>query len=152
MRLSRGLGRSLAARQEKDTGTVLLGTKSFWQGVDIPGRGVGCVFIDKLPLEPASRPLVASREETISRGGNAHLGFLHYRLPRALLQLRQGVGRLIRSHADRGVVVIADPGHPSYRQLILDALAGYRVELLPWSEARMRLYSAIEEMGLIRRA
>jgi len=41
---------------------VLLGTKSFWQGVDIPGRGVGCVFIDKLPLEPASRPLVASRE------------------------------------------------------------------------------------------
>jgi ATP-dependent DNA helicase DinG len=50
------------------------------------------------------------------------------------------------------VVVIADPGHPSYRQLLLDALAGYRVELLPWSEARVRLYSAIEEMGLIRRA
>ncbi|WP_257459893.1 helicase C-terminal domain-containing protein [Archangium lipolyticum] len=152
MRQSRGHGRSLAARQEKDTGTVLLGTKSFWQGVDIPGRGVGCVFIDKLPLEPASRPLVATREEALARGGNAHLGFLYYRLPRALLMLRQGVGRLIRSHGDRGVVVIADPGHPSYRQLILDALAGYRVELLPWSEARVRLYAAIEEMGLIRRA
>jgi ATP-dependent DNA helicase DinG len=152
MRQSRGHGRSLAARQEKDTGTVLLGTKSFWQGVDIPGRGVGCVFIDKLPLEPASRPLVAAREEPLARGGNTHLGFLHYRMPRALLMLRQGVGRLIRSHADRGVVVIADPGHPSYRQLLLDALAGYRVELLPWSEARVRLYSAIEEMGLIRRA
>jgi ATP-dependent DNA helicase DinG len=66
--------------------------------------------------------------------------------------LRQGVGRLIRSHGDRGVVVIADPGHPSYRQLLLDALAGYRVELLPWSEARVRVYAAIEEMGLIRKA
>jgi ATP-dependent DNA helicase DinG len=152
MRQSRGHGRSLAARQEKDTGTVLLGTKSFWQGVDIPGRGVGCVFIDKLPLEPASRPLVASREETLARGGNAHLGFLQYRLPRSLLMLRQGVGRLIRSHADRGVVVIADPGHPSYRQALFDALAGYRVDLLPWSEARVRLYSALDEMGLIRRA
>ncbi|HEX8440541.1 helicase C-terminal domain-containing protein [Archangium sp.] len=152
MRQSRGHGRSLAARQEKDTGTVLLGTKSFWQGVDIPGRGVGCVFIDKLPLEPASRPLVAAREEPLARGGNAHLGFLHYRLPRALLMLRQGVGRLIRSHGDRGVVVIADPGHPSYRQLLLDALAGYRVELLPWSEARVRVFAAIEEMGLIRKA
>ena len=151
MRQSRGHGRSLAARQEKDTGTVLLGTKSFWQGVDIPGRGVGCVFIDKLPLEPGSRPLVAAREEPLARGGSSHLGFLHYRMPRALLLLRQGVGRLIRSHGDRGVVVIADPGHPSYRQLLLDALAGYRVELLPWSEARVRLFSAIEEMGLIRK-
>ena len=152
MRQSRGHGRSLAARQEKDTGTVLLGTKSFWQGVDIPGRGVGCVFIDKLPLEPASRPLVASREETLARGAHAHLGFLQYRLPRSLLMLRQGVGRLIRSHADRGVVVIADPGHPSYRQALLDALAGYRVEMLPWSEARLLLFSTLDEMGLIRRA
>ncbi|ATB42574.1 DNA damage-inducible protein DinG [Cystobacter fuscus] len=150
MRQSRGHGRSLAARQEKDTGTVLLGTKSFWQGVDIPGRGVGCVFIDKLPLEPASRPLVASREETLARGRHTHLGFLSYRLPRALLQLRQGVGRLIRSHGDRGVVIIADPGHPSYRQALLDALAGYRVVMLPWSEARVRLFSAMDEMGLIR--
>ncbi|WP_434382728.1 helicase C-terminal domain-containing protein [Melittangium boletus] len=152
MRQSRGHGRSLAARQEKDTGTVLMGTKSFWQGVDIPGRGVGCVFIDKLPLEPASRPLVASREEALARGVHAHLGFLQYRLPRSLLMLRQGVGRLIRSTEDRGVVILADPGHPSYRQALLDALAGYRVVLMPWSEARVRLFSTLDEMGLIRRA
>jgi ATP-dependent DNA helicase DinG len=150
LRQSRGHGRSLAARQEKDTGTVLLGTKSFWQGVDIPGRGVGCVFIDKLPLEPASRPLVAAREEPLARGGNTHLGFLHYRLPRALLMLRQGVGRLIRSHGDRGVVVIADPGHVSYRPQLLEALSGYRVESLPWAEARGRLFAELKEMGLIR--
>jgi ATP-dependent DNA helicase DinG len=150
LRQSRGHGRSLVARQEKDTGTVLLGTKSFWQGVDIPGRGVGCVFIDKLPLEPASRPLVSAREERFTRDGNGHLGFLHYRLPRALLLLRQGVGRLIRSHGDRGVVIIADPGSTSYRPLLLEALASYRVETLPWTEARIRLYAGLKAMGLIR--
>jgi ATP-dependent DNA helicase DinG len=148
MRQTRGHGRSLAARQERDAGTVLLGTKSFWQGVDIPGRGVGCVFIDKLPLEPPSRPLVASREEALTRGGSDYLGFVQYRLPRALLMLRQGVGRLIRSHADRGVVVIADPGNPSYRSQLLDALSGYRVEALPWAEARLRIHAALREMGL----
>jgi ATP-dependent DNA helicase DinG len=148
MRQTRGHGRSLAARQERDAGTVLLGTKSFWQGVDIPGRGVGCVFIDKLPLEPPSRPLVASREEALTRGGSDYLGFIQYRLPRALLLLRQGVGRLIRSHADRGVVVIADPGNPSYRSQLLDALSGYRVEALPWAEARLRIHAALREMGL----
>lgn len=148
LRQTRGHGRSLVARQERDAGTVLLGTKSFWQGVDIPGRGVGCVFIDKLPLEPPSRPLVASREEALTRGGSDYLGFIQYRLPRALLLMRQGVGRLIRSHADRGVVVIADPGNPSYRSQLLDALAGYRVEALPWAEARLRIHAALRDMGL----
>ncbi|WP_224366891.1 helicase C-terminal domain-containing protein [Hyalangium versicolor] len=148
LRQTRGHGRSLVARQERDAGTVLLGTKSFWQGVDIPGRGVGCVFIDKLPLEPPSRPLVAAREEALTRGGSEYLGFVQYRLPRALLLLRQGVGRLIRSHADRGVVVIADPGNPSYRAQLLDALAGYRVEALPWAQARLKLHAELRAMGL----
>jgi ATP-dependent DNA helicase DinG len=148
MRQSRGHSRSLAARQERDTGTVLLGTKSFWQGVDIPGRGVGCVFIDKLPLEPALRPLVAAREEPLSRNGGEYLGFLHYRLPRALLLLRQGVGRLIRSTTDRGVVILADPGHPSYRAHLMNALDGYRVEALPWAQARLRIHGVLKETGL----
>ncbi|MCP3101063.1 exonuclease [Myxococcus sp. K15C18031901] len=148
LRQSRGHSRSLAARQERDTGTVLLGTKSFWQGVDIPGRGVGCVFIDKLPLEPALRPLVAAREEPLARGGNEYQGFLQYRLPRALLLLRQGVGRLIRSTTDRGVVIIADPGHPSYRAHLLEALDGYRVEALPWAQARLRIHAVLKQTGL----
>lgn len=148
LRQTRGHGRSLVARQERDAGTVLLGTKSFWQGVDIPGRGVGCVFIDKLPLEPPSRPLVAAREEALVRGGSEYLGFVQYRLPRALLLLRQGVGRLIRSHADRGVVVIADPGNPNYRAQLLDALSGYRVEALPWAQARLKLHAELRDMGL----
>nr|BDT36866.1 exonuclease domain-containing protein [Myxococcus sp. MH1] len=149
LRQSRGHGRSLAARQERDTGTVLLGTKSFWQGVDIPGRGVGCVFIDKLPLEPALRPLVAAREEPLARAGGEYQGFLQYRLPRALLLLRQGVGRLIRSTTDRGVVIIADPGHPSYRAYLMNALEGYRVEALPWAQARLRIHGVLKQTGLL---
>ncbi|HYX92888.1 MAG TPA: helicase C-terminal domain-containing protein, partial [Myxococcaceae bacterium] len=149
LRQSRGNGRSLAARQEQDHGSVLLGTKSFWQGLDIPGAGVACVFIDKLPLEPHTRPLVAAREEEI--GADRYAGFLGYRLPRALIQLRQGVGRLVRSHQDRGVVVIADPGSPRYRERVIAALDGYRVEILPWARARLRIAEAIRAMGLERR-
>jgi len=145
LRQSWGPGRALAARQERDFGSVLLGTKSFWQGVDIPGLGVACVFIDKLPIEPSSRPLVAAREDRLGGGPSAFLG---YRLPRALLMLKQGVGRLIRSQDDRGVVIIADPGNPSYRAEVLAALADYRVEVLPWSQARLRVKQAFGQMGL----
>jgi len=145
---SRGNARSLAAKQERDSGSVLLGTKSFWQGVDIPGNGVGVVFIDKLPIEPAGRPLVAAREERF--GDAPFAGFAHYRLPRALLLLRQGVGRLIRSTTDRGVVIVADPGSPAYRDQVRAALDGYRVEELPWAVARRRVRDALLQMGLVR--
>ncbi len=145
LRQSRGSHRLLAARQEQDAGTVLLGTKSFWHGVDIPGPGVACVFIDKLPLDPQTRPIVEAREERL---GGEPKGFVRYRLPRALLQLRQGVGRLIRSPNDRGVVVIADPGNPSYRAQLYEALEGYRVEALPWAQARVRFHHFLKRAGL----
>jgi ATP-dependent DNA helicase DinG len=146
LRQSRGNGRLLAARQEKDHGSVLLGTRTFWQGIDIPGLGVACVFIDKLPIEPQSRPIVEAREEAM--GKESYQGFLSYRLPRALLQLRQGVGRLVRSPADRGVVIVADPGSPRYRAQVVAALEGYRVEVLPWARARVRLFEALTAFGL----
>ncbi len=146
LRQSRGNGRQLAARQERDHGSVLLGTRTFWQGIDIPGLGVACVFIDKLPIEPQSRPIVEAREEAL--GQNSYSGFLGYRLPRALLQLRQGVGRLVRSPEDRGVVIVADPGSASYRRMVVAALEGYRVEVLPWARARVRLFEALTAFGL----
>ncbi|MBI3182655.1 MAG: exonuclease [Myxococcales bacterium] len=145
LRRWRGQGQKLAAPKERDLGSVLLGTRSFWQGVDIPGPGVGCVFIDKLPIEPLSRPIVAAREEPLGRAG-----FGCYRLPRALILLRQGVGRLIRSRTDRGVVLIAHPGSSAYRRELLAALSGYRVEQLKWSEARARIWQALGQMGLER--
>ncbi len=147
LRQWRGQSQKLAARQEQDFGSVLLGTKSFWQGVDIPGKGVGCVFIDKLPIEPAGRALVAAREERLA-GTEGYRGFIEYRLPRALILLRQGVGRLIRSASDQGVVVIADPGSPSYRAQLVAALDGYRVVELPWKEARLLVHQSLKAMGL----
>lgn len=144
---ARGAVRQLLALQEEDRGTVLLGTKTFWQGVDIPGPGVACVFIDKLPFEPSGRPLVEAREQALGGEGK---GFSGYRLPRALLQLRQGVGRLLRSARDKGVVIIADPGSSAYRAQVYAALEGYRVEALAWDQARWRVHQSLLGMGFGR--
>jgi ATP-dependent DNA helicase DinG len=148
MRQSRAQSRSLVPRQERDTGTVLLGTRGFWQGVDVPGRGVECVFIDALPLEPALRPLVAAREEPLAPGGGEDGGLPHYRLPRALLLLRQGLARIVQATGERGVILLADPGPSAWRAPLLEALAGYRVEALPWAQARLRIQAPPRDTGL----
>jgi ATP-dependent DNA helicase DinG len=86
---------------------VLFATSSFWQGVDVRGEQLSCVIIDKLPFAVPSDPLVAARSRLIdSNGGDA---FRDYSLPQAILSLRQGIGRLIRSREDRGVIAILDP-------------------------------------------
>ena len=86
---------------------MLLGTSSFWEGVDVQGEALRLVVIDKLPFASPDDPLTRARVEHIrSRGGNP---FNEYQLPEAALALKQGVGRLIRSEQDEGVVVICDP-------------------------------------------
>ncbi len=86
---------------------VLFGTDSFWQGVDVPGEALSNVVIVKLPFAVPSHPLMEARIESIrSRGGNP---FEEFQLPEAILKLRQGFGRLIRTATDRGIVVILDP-------------------------------------------
>lgn len=86
---------------------VLLGTASFWEGVDVQGSALRLVIIDKLPFASPEDPVVRARIEYLkARGANA---FKDYQLPEAVLALKQGVGRLIRSEEDRGVVVICDP-------------------------------------------
>ncbi|WP_052367635.1 ATP-dependent DNA helicase [Algiphilus aromaticivorans] len=86
---------------------VLIGAASFWEGVDVPGQALRIVVIDKLPFAPPDDPVVQARRAGIAkRGGNA---FMDYQLPQAILSLRQGVGRLIRSEADRGLLVLGDP-------------------------------------------
>jgi len=83
-------------------GGVLLGTKSFWEGVDVPGEALSVLVIVKLPFDVPSDPIVAARAETFERP------FDEYTVPEAVLKFRQGFGRLIRSKSDRGVVVIFD--------------------------------------------
>jgi ATP-dependent DNA helicase DinG len=86
----------------KDEGAALFGTSSFWQGVDIPGEALSCLTIDKIPfLNPGDALLEALQERDPGC-------FSNYSLPKAILDLRQGFGRLIRTRTDRGVVVIFD--------------------------------------------
>lgn len=85
---------------------VLLGTSSFWEGVDIKGDALSCVIIDKLPFAAPNDPVLKARvEELQKQGRNA---FMEYQLPQAIIALKQGVGRLIRDGSDRGVVVVCD--------------------------------------------
>lgn len=113
--------RILSQFRRSDRG-VLLGTNSFWQGVDVPGRALRNVIITRLPFDPPDRPLTRARLELIeSRGGNP---FMEDSLPRAILRFRQGFGRLIRTAGDRGRVVVLDPRIVTarYGRMFLDAL------------------------------
>jgi len=86
--------------------SVLLGTDSFWTGVDVPGEALSHVIVTKIPFESPSNPLTEARMEDITaRGGNS---FRDYSLPEALLKFRQGVGRLIRSKTDTGIITLLD--------------------------------------------
>jgi len=103
----RGSRSELLNEFRNDGNAILLGTGSFWQGVDVRGPALRIVMIDKLPFAVPSDPLVQARIESVRRaGGDA---FTEFQLPQAVLALKQGVGRLIRDFDDRGLVVLGDP-------------------------------------------
>jgi len=106
---------------------VLFGTSSFWQGVDVQGEALSCVIIDKLPFAVPSDPVVQARMKAIEEDGGKP--FFDYQVPEAVLTLKQGFGRLIRSLEDRGVLVLLDPRIRTqrYGQIFLQSLPPYRM-------------------------
>lgn len=117
----------LLERFRTTANAVLFATQSFWQGVDVRGEQLSCVIIDKLPFAVPTDPLVAARSRHIdSNGGSA---FFEYSVPQAIISLKQGVGRLIRSRSDRGVIAILDPRlrTKGYRRQFLHSLPRMRI-------------------------
>ncbi|MGB4854850.1 MAG: helicase C-terminal domain-containing protein, partial [Candidatus Dechloromonas phosphoritropha] len=86
---------------------VLVGSQSFWEGVDVRGEALSLVVIDKIPFAPPDDPVLAARIEQMRQQGRNP--FMEYQLPRAVINVKQGAGRLIRDEADRGVLMICDP-------------------------------------------
>lgn len=125
----------LLERFRETPNAVLFATQSFWQGVDVRGEQLSCVIIDKLPFAVPTDPLVAARSRFIDENGGR--SFFEYSVPQAVISLKQGIGRLIRSGTDRGVISILDPRlrTKSYGRDFLQSLP------------RMRITSEIEEVS-----
>ena len=129
---------ALLRRFRQAENAILLGTDSFWEGVDVPGRALRALVLNKLPFKVPSEPLTAARLERLAEEGLD--GFVHYLLPHAALKLKQGFGRLIRSRTDVGVVVLLDSRVVTkrYGPLLLGGLPRAERVIGSWAQVRTR--------------
>jgi ATP-dependent DNA helicase DinG len=118
---------ALLDRFKNTPGSVLFATSSFWQGVDVPGEQLSCVIIDRLPFAVPSDPIVAARVKALTDDGRN--AFSEYQVPEAVLALKQGFGRLIRSRSDRGVLSILDNRiqRKQYGRIFIESLPEYKI-------------------------
>lgn len=129
--------RDLLLNRFREAGSaILLGTDSFWEGVDVPGPALRVLVLAKLPFKAPEEPLTAARLERLEAQGRD--GFMHYLVPQAALKLKQGFGRLIRSRTDAGVVILLDQRMVSrrYGALLQASLPPAQRVIGPWSNVR----------------
>ena len=127
-----GINRSQLLKQMKDSGNaLLLGTDSFWTGVDVPGSALSQVIVTRLPFENPTHPVAEARAERYRQMGRSP--FAELTLPAALIKFRQGIGRLIRNHTDEGRLVVLDTRIISkqYGRLFLEVLPHDQYKLIP---------------------
>jgi ATP-dependent DNA helicase DinG len=136
-------------RRFREAGSaILLGTDSFWEGVDVPGRALRALILAKLPFKVPGEPLTAARLERLEARGLD--GFMHYLVPNAALKLKQGFGRLIRSRSDVGAVVLLDRRVVTkrYGQLILEGLPRASRVVGRWQEVRRACEEFFARQGI----
>ncbi len=138
----------LLRRFREAENAILLGTDSFWEGVDVPGRALRALVINKLPFKVPSEPLTAARLERLAEEGMD--GFSHYLLPHAALKLKQGFGRLIRSRKDLGVVVLLDSRAVTkrYGPLLLGGLPRAEKVVGSWTQVRTKCEDFFARHGI----
>jgi len=118
---------ALLERFKNTPAAVLFATSSFWQGVDVPGDQLSCVIVDRLPFAVPSDPIVAARVRSLEEDGRN--AFSEFQVPQAVLSLKQGFGRLIRTKTDRGVLALLDTRirRMPYGKIFLESLPPYRI-------------------------
>src|SRR5437016_2343632 len=116
---------ALLERFKNTPGAVLFATSSFWQGVDVPGDQLSCVIVDRLPFAVPSDPIVAARVRVLQEDGRN--AFAEFQVPQAVLALKQGFGRLIRTKTDRGILALLDNRiqRMPYGKIFLESLPEY---------------------------
>ncbi|HEX7919070.1 MAG TPA: helicase C-terminal domain-containing protein, partial [Gemmatimonadales bacterium] len=125
-----------------------LGTDTFWDGVDVPGRALRALVLTKLPFKVPSEPITAARLERLAEQGED--GFRSYLLPHAALKLKQGFGRLIRSKTDVGVVVLMDPRvlRKNYGAQVLGGLPRAEQVTGSWRQVRTKIEDFFARHGV----
>src|SRR5438270_80637 len=142
-----GTRRQLLAQFQEDPRSILLGSSSFWEGIDVPGDALSCVVIVRLPFRVPSDPLQLARSATLADP------FGQLALPEAVLRLKQGFGRLIRRQSDRGAVVLMDHriANRTYGGAFLDALPRAAVQVGPADEIPLAITQWLTRGGTVRR-
>ncbi|HEX3236163.1 MAG TPA: helicase C-terminal domain-containing protein [Gemmatimonadales bacterium] len=138
----------LLRRFREAENAILLGTDSFWEGVDVPGHALRALVINKLPFKVPSEPVTAARLERLAEEGMD--GFMNYLLPHAALKLKQGFGRLIRSRQDMGVVVLLDSRVVTrrYGPLLLSGLPRAERIVGSWAQVRTKCEDFFARRGI----